>query len=154
MTWHKVLDRLLTRYEKNSSTAGNDDSDSDTDDEEGTKYQCIPTLGHIDLKCVTRYVNRQAHQTCLKPNDTNIKYLHPLLSYEGLTYQLKALRNHSVHGEHITSAFDDKDSKYFFRLEHGMKVTTDNRVSGYSSSILFYSNRQGVWPHPCVQAPF
>jgi hypothetical protein len=142
---NKVLDRLLTRYEKNSSTAGNDDSDSDTDDEEGTKYQCIPTLGHIDLKCVTRYVNRQAHQTCLKPNDTNIKYLHPLLSYEGLTYQLDSLRNHSEYGEHITSAFDDKNSKYFFRLEHGMKVTTDNRVSGYSSSILFYSTRTYVY---------
>jgi hypothetical protein len=142
---NKVLDRLLNRYEKISTSGTNDDSDSDTDNDDVTKYQSIPNQGHIDLKCVIRPVHRLFPQKLLCPNDTNIKYLHPLLSYEGLTYQLDSLRNHSEHGEHIRSAFDDKDSKYFFRLEHGIKVTTDNKVSGYASSLLFYSTRTYVY---------
>jgi hypothetical protein len=152
-----VLDRLLSRYKKsedNDNDSGDggdsDGGDSDTSDSGSeaevspTEYLIIPNQGHILLKYEPYRVGNHRPR-CLFPSDQNIKYLHPLLSWEAITFQLHEVADTSVHGAQINSAFDDENSKYFFRIEHGLKVKTDNKHSGYSSSILFYSTHTYVY---------
>jgi hypothetical protein len=138
-TSNVVLDRLLTRYnhiKANTDIEGEGDSDSDsasTEDANASTFQTIPGQGHIDLSY--REVKRGKYN--LVPEDINIDYLHPLLTYDAITKGLSATADDNEHGDAMKSALTTAKSRYFFRLEHGMKVTTDDDT-GLSSSILFY----------------